>query len=110
MGLGDQEMLGWEGAPALGQDVVSRARRFAALGEPARLAIVEQLLLGDSSPGELRSVTGAATNLMAHHLRVLEEAGLVRRIRSEGDGRRTYVQLRRDDAQVRALAELLCAE
>jgi protein-tyrosine-phosphatase len=31
------------------------------------------------------------TNLVAHHLRVLEEAGLVARRRSEGDGRRTYV-------------------
>lgn len=80
---------------------------FAALGEPARLAVVEHLLLGDASPGELGEVTGAATNLMAHHLRVLEEARLVRRVRSEGDGRRSYVQLRRDDADVRALAEFL---
>jgi protein-tyrosine-phosphatase/DNA-binding transcriptional ArsR family regulator len=88
-------------------DVAVRAQRFAALGDPARLSIIEHLLLGDSSPGELGVVIGAATNLMAHHLRVLDDAGLVRRVRSEGDGRRTYVQLRRDDAEVRVLAELL---
>ena len=33
------------------------------------------------------------SNLMAHHLGVLEQAGMVRRIRSEGDRRRTYLQL-----------------
>src|SRR5207245_2135132 len=31
--------------------------------------------------------------LVAHHLRVLEEAGLIRRTRSEGDRRRTYLRL-----------------
>lgn len=33
------------------------------------------------------------TNLVAHHLKVLEDAGLVVRSRSEGDRRRTYVRL-----------------
>jgi DNA-binding transcriptional ArsR family regulator len=33
--------------------VVARAQRHAALGEPARLAIIDRLLLGDASPGEL---------------------------------------------------------
>jgi hypothetical protein len=33
------------------------------------------------------------SNLLAHHLRVLEEAGLVTRRRSEGDRRRTYLHL-----------------
>jgi ArsR family transcriptional regulator, arsenate/arsenite/antimonite-responsive transcriptional repressor / arsenate reductase (thioredoxin) len=88
-------------------EVEGQARRFAALGDSARLRIAEQLLLGDASPGELAAVTGAATNLMAHHLRVLDEAGLIRRVRSEGDRRRSYVQLRRDDPAVRALADLL---
>jgi protein-tyrosine-phosphatase len=37
---------------------------------------------------------GLATNLVAHHLKVLEDAGLVVRTRSEGDRRRTYVRLR----------------
>ena len=34
-----------------------------------------------------------SSNLVAHHLRVLEGAGIVRRTRSEGDRRRTYLQL-----------------
>jgi ArsR family transcriptional regulator, arsenate/arsenite/antimonite-responsive transcriptional repressor / arsenate reductase (thioredoxin) len=80
-----------------------RARMHAALGEPVRLAIVDELTFGDASPGELGATTGLATNLLAHHLRVLEEAGLIRRVRSEGDKRRSYVQLRWDDAAVAAL-------
>jgi len=80
-----------------------RARMYAALGDPLRLAIVDQLALGDASPGELGAVVDLPTNLLAHHLKVLEEAGLVRRVRSEGDRRRSYVQLRWDDARVAAL-------
>ena len=33
------------------------------------------------------------SNLLAHHLRVLEQAGLITRRRSDGDRRRTYLQL-----------------
>jgi ArsR family transcriptional regulator, arsenate/arsenite/antimonite-responsive transcriptional repressor / arsenate reductase (thioredoxin) len=33
------------------------------------------------------------SNLLAHHLRVLEEAGIVTRRRSDGDRRRTYLRL-----------------
>ncbi len=80
-----------------------RARMHAALGEPVRLTIVDQLALGDASPGELGSVVELPTNLLAHHLRVLEEAGLIRRVRSEGDKRRSYVQLRWDDPGVARL-------
>jgi protein-tyrosine-phosphatase/DNA-binding transcriptional ArsR family regulator len=87
----------------------SRARMYAALGEPLRLAIVDQLTLGDASPGELGAVVDLPTNLLAHHLKVLEEAGLIRRVRSEGDRRRSYVQLRWDDAWVAALLGPLTA-
>jgi protein-tyrosine-phosphatase len=79
-----------------------RARVHAALGEPARLAIVDRLVPGDASPGELGGELGLATNLLAHHLRVLQDAGLIRRVQSEGDRRRTYVQLRLDDPMVSA--------
>ena len=34
------------------------------------------------------------TNLVAHHVKVLQDAGLVCRTRSEGDRRRTYLQLK----------------
>lgn len=71
-----------------------RARIHAALGDPARLAIVDALTLGDASPGEIAHDLGMPTNLVAHHLKVLTEAGLVVRGRSEGDRRRTYLRLR----------------
>jgi ArsR family transcriptional regulator, arsenate/arsenite/antimonite-responsive transcriptional repressor / arsenate reductase (thioredoxin) len=71
----------------------ARARVHAALGEPARLAVVDTLVLGDASPGEIGEALGLPTNLVAHHLKVLQDAGLVVRDRSEGDRRRTYVRL-----------------
>jgi protein-tyrosine-phosphatase len=74
--------------------VVARARRHAALGEPARLAIVDRLALGDASPGELGRELGLASNLLAHHVKLLERAALLERSRSEGDHRRTYLRLR----------------
>ncbi|MDQ7991168.1 MAG: helix-turn-helix domain-containing protein [Propionicimonas sp.] len=69
-----------------------RARAYAALGDPARLAIADLLASGDLSSGELSARLGIASNLLAHHLRVLERAGLVLRRRSEGDARRSYLQ------------------
>jgi protein-tyrosine-phosphatase len=75
----------------------------AALGEPVRLAIVDHLALGDISPGELGREFALATNLLAHHLKVLQEAGLVHRVRSQGDRRRSYVQLVLDNPMVSAL-------
>ena len=71
----------------------ARARVHAALGDPARLAIVDALTLGDASPGEIGADLGMPTNLVAHHLKVLREAGLIVRTRSEGDRRRTYLRL-----------------
>lgn len=75
-------------------DVARRVQVHAALADPGRLTIVDRLLIGDSSPSELQSALAMPSNLIAHHLRVLEGAGIVRRTRSEGDRRRTYLQLR----------------
>ncbi|WP_329004883.1 helix-turn-helix domain-containing protein [Kribbella sp. NBC_00709] len=76
--------------------LAARARIHAALGDPARLAIVDTLTAGDVAPGELGAALDLPTNLVAHHLKVLEDAGIVARTRSEGDRRRTYVRLRPD--------------
>jgi len=73
--------------------VASRAAAFAALGDPIRLRIVELLAVGDRTPGELQAETGASSALVAHHLAQLETVGIVRRARSEGDRRRSYVRL-----------------
>ena len=69
----------------------ARARAYAALGDPYRLSIIDLLANADLASGELGARLEISTNLIAHHLRVLEEAGLILRRRSEGDGRRTYV-------------------
>ena len=70
-----------------------RARRHAALADVARLAVVDALALGDRSPGELQVALDLPSNLMSHHLKVLDAAGIVTRRRSEGDRRRTYLTL-----------------
>lgn len=77
-----------------------RAELHAALADVARVEIVDALAVGDLSPGELSGRLGIATNLLAHHLKVLEAAGVVRRARSEGDRRRTYVALELGDPAV----------
>ncbi|MDG6103762.1 arsenate reductase/protein-tyrosine-phosphatase family protein [Dactylosporangium aurantiacum] len=73
-----------------------RARVHAALGDPARLAVVDTLTLGDASPGEIARALDLPTNLVAHHVNVLHDAGLLTRVRSEGDRRRTYLRLEPD--------------
>lgn len=82
-----------------------RAIRHAALSEPIRLAVVEELAVSDRSPKELAELLGIGTNLIAHHLDVLEHAGLVVRSLSEGDGRRKYVHLVRDALLVLGIDE-----
>jgi protein-tyrosine-phosphatase len=73
--------------------VAVRARRHAALGDPVRLAIVDSLASSDRSPVELRRLTGIESNLLAHHLDVLQLAGIISRTPSGGDARRRYVRL-----------------
>ena len=73
--------------------VDDRARVHAALGDAGRLRIVDALGVGDASPAELANVVDMPSNLLAHHLKVLESAGLVSRRRSDGDARRVYLRL-----------------
>jgi protein-tyrosine-phosphatase/DNA-binding transcriptional ArsR family regulator len=77
-------------------DVDVRAARHAALGDPVRLRMVDELALSDRAPVELRQLLGIESNLLAHHLDVLEAVGLITRARSSGDGRRRYVHLRQE--------------
>lgn len=80
-------------SPLQPDGIEARAAVHAALGEPHRLAIVDELLLSDRSPSELRALTNLESNLLAHHLDVLERAGLVERVVSSGDHRRRYLHL-----------------
>jgi ArsR family transcriptional regulator, arsenate/arsenite/antimonite-responsive transcriptional repressor / arsenate reductase (thioredoxin) len=75
--------------------VARRAAVHAALGEPVRLAIVEDLAVSDRSPKELSARFSVPANLLAHHLDVLEGVGLIERFVSAGDRRRRYVRLQR---------------
>jgi ArsR family transcriptional regulator len=60
-------------------DPKERARRFAALGDPARIAILDRLRHHDGTRClcELRDDLGMAPNLLSYHMRILREAGLV---------------------------------
>jgi protein-tyrosine-phosphatase len=78
------------------REIERRAAVHAALGEPVRLAIVEQLAVSDRAPSVLAAQFGLNGNLLAHHLDVLERVGLIERTVSSGDRRRRYVRLHRD--------------
>lgn len=66
-----------------------------ALSEPNRLRIFATLMSGDSCNNELRDKLGLAPNLLSHHLRTLEKAGLVHSRRDRVDGRWIYYSVDR---------------
>lgn len=70
-----------------------RARLHAGLGDENRLAIAEELRFSDRSPTELTQRLGMKSNLLAHHLDVLEASSAIERVVSAGDARRRYVRL-----------------
>jgi protein-tyrosine-phosphatase/DNA-binding HxlR family transcriptional regulator len=73
--------------------IAQRASVHAALADTTRLRIVDLLSVSDASASEIGASIGVASNLLAHHLRVLEGAGLIDRQTSEGDRRRSYLRL-----------------
>jgi ArsR family transcriptional regulator len=79
--LGDDEVL-WAGEHGLAQiwnlDPAEVARLLAALGHPARLALVRALLVGERSSQELQEVIGSGSaGQLYHHLKDLLAAGVV---------------------------------
>ena len=75
------------------RSVEERVRLHAALADPARLRMVDALTWGDAAPSELATLLQMPSNLLAHHLNVLQGVGLVLRRRSEADRRRSYLHL-----------------
>jgi protein-tyrosine-phosphatase len=71
----------------------SRARRFAALGDPRRLAIAESLAASHRTPGELIELTGLSSSLLTHHLDILETAGVIVRREGTADKRKRFIAL-----------------
>jgi ArsR family transcriptional regulator len=70
---------------------------FKALSDPNRLRIFAELMSGDSCNCELKDHLGLAPNLLSHHLKVLEKAGLVDSRRDVVDGRWIYYAVNRDN-------------
>src|SRR5579864_6669912 len=79
--------------PEQTSELARRVAVYAALADPARLQITDTLLARDASPSELAAMLAMPSNLLAHHLHVLGQAGIITRRRSEGDRRRAYLQL-----------------
>ncbi|HEX4863055.1 MAG TPA: metalloregulator ArsR/SmtB family transcription factor [Acidimicrobiales bacterium] len=55
----------------------NRARRFKALGDPTRLAVLEAIGRRPRTVGELADLFGLAQPTVSNHVRVLRDAGLV---------------------------------
>lgn len=72
------------------QEILARTAVFKALSDPNRLRIFAELMAGDTCNCELKENLGLAPNLLSHHLKVLEGAGLVSSRRDIVDGRWVY--------------------
>lgn len=72
-------------------------RVFKALSDPNRLRIFAALMAGDSCNCELKDRLDLASNLLSHHLKVLEGAGLVSSRRDVIDGRWVYYTVNRSN-------------
>ena len=80
------------------------AERFKALGEPARLQILNQLRDGEMTVTELVEATGLGQANVSKHLALLLSLGFVSR-RKEG----LFVYYALADARVFRLCDLMCA-
>jgi DNA-binding transcriptional ArsR family regulator len=73
------------------QRAYAAAEVFAALGDPTRLALVNQLCDGSTrSISQLTDGTNLSRQGITKHLRVLQDAGLVRSEKSGRESRYTY--------------------
>jgi ArsR family transcriptional regulator, arsenate/arsenite/antimonite-responsive transcriptional repressor len=61
-----------------------------AIGHPKRLAILDLLMQGVQCNCEISAQLGLADNLISHHMRALQESGLVQSERDPLDARWVY--------------------
>ena len=78
------------------EELVGKTAVFKALSDPNRLRIFAKLMHGDSCNCELKEQLGLASNLLSHHLKVLEKAGLVQSRRDVVDGRWIYYAINQE--------------
>lgn len=79
------------------------AERFRVLAEPARLHILNVLLQGERTVGDLVNATGLNQANVSKHLRLLRSSGFVER-RKDG----LYAWYRVADPSVAQLCEIMC--
>ena len=95
------------GAPALTEEeALATAELFRALGDPARVRIVNMLATagGEVCGCDLTDGLGLAQPTVSHHLKKLHDAGLLER---EQRGKWAYYSLKRDAvAKLAAVADL----
>jgi len=93
-----------KGGKALNDDALQQvARRFAVLGEPMRLRILQALMDGERPVNALVEATGGTQTNVSRHLQTLASAGLVNRRR---EGAQIFYAVA--DPSIFELCELVC--
>lgn len=87
------------------------ARLLRVLGDPTRLSIFDLLMEGVQCNCEIADRLDLSLSLISHHLRVLQQAGLVHSERDLEDARWVYYSINHQalESLGRALAQLLDA-
>ncbi len=85
------------GAPLTSNDAEQLATRIKALGDPARLQLLNMISLqGEMCVCDMTDPLGLSQPTVSHHLKVLSDAGFVRR---EQRGKWAYFSLEGDELQ-----------
>jgi DNA-binding transcriptional ArsR family regulator len=78
-------------APLIPLDALEQAAEcLKTLAHPHRLRIVQMLLRGRYTVGELAEACGIVSHMASEHLRLMQRSGL---LSSEKDGRKAYYQI-----------------
>ena len=77
-------------------DIAALARFAKAMSHPKRLAILDMLMQGVQCNCEIAAQLGLADSLISHHMRILEEVGLVSKERDPDDARWIYYSVEPD--------------
>jgi DNA-binding transcriptional ArsR family regulator len=85
------------------QALVMIAARFRALGEPMRLRLLNTLMAGERTVGQLVEAMSTSQANVSKHLAILREAGLVA-VRKEGTTTFCFIA----DPIVNQLCEMMC--
>lgn len=80
------------------------AARFRALSEPMRLRLLNLLMGGEKTVGQLVDATGSSQANVSKHLSVLREAGMIA-MRKEGLSSICFIA----DPVVNGLCEMMCS-